>query len=112
MIYLASPYSHPDPEVMEARFDEICRIAGYLMGQGEVVFSPISHTHPIAVRSTLPRGWDYWERVDREFILASAKLVVAMIDGWRESIGVQAEISIAKDHGIPIEYLRVDGAPN
>ena len=31
MIYLASPYSHPDRTVEAIRFGEVCRIAGVLM---------------------------------------------------------------------------------
>jgi hypothetical protein len=30
VIYLASPYSDPDPAVMEQRFDAVCRKAGEL----------------------------------------------------------------------------------
>ncbi len=105
MIYLASPYSHQDLSVMEARWKQVCVIAGRLMNEGHVVFSPIAHTHPIADHCALPRGWDYWERFDREFIQASDKLVVAMMDGWKESKGVQAEILIAQELGKPVDYL-------
>lgn len=108
MIYLASPYSHPDHAVEERRFAEVCKIAGGLMASGLVVFCPIAHTHPIAVRCELPRGWDYWKRFDREFIAASSKVIVAMMDGWRESRGVTAEIAIAAELGIPVEYLEVE----
>lgn len=105
MIYLATPYSHPEPAVMEQRFQDACRIAGLLMAQGEVVFSPIAHTHPIAVQCTLPRGWDYWERFDRDFIAACSKVLVARMDGWEQSKGVAAEIAIAKELGKPVEYI-------
>jgi hypothetical protein len=39
VIYLATCYSHPSPDVMEQRFDAACRIAGALMAQGEVVYA-------------------------------------------------------------------------
>jgi hypothetical protein len=55
MIYLASPYSHPDPAVREARFREACRAAAKLMRLGQPAFSPIVHGHPIAVYG-LPNG--------------------------------------------------------
>lgn len=107
MIYLASPYSHPDHAVEERRFEEVCKIGGGLMAKGLVIFCPIAHTHPIAVRCELPRGWDYWKQFDHEFIAASSKVIVAMMDGWRESRGVTAEIAIAHELGIPVEYLEV-----
>lgn len=28
-----------------------------------------------------------------------------MLEGWRESVGVAAEIGIAVDLGLPVEYL-------
>ena len=105
MIYLASPYTHEDPSVMEQRFDAACRAAGKLMAQGYVVFSPIAHTHPIAVRCELPRGWDYWERFDRQFIEACQKVLVLRIDGWHTSKGVAAEVKLAESRGIPVDYI-------
>lgn len=106
-LYLASPYSHPDKEVMEQRFSDVCVIAGRLMASGLVVYCPIASTHPIAVRCDLPRDWDYWKQFDREFIAASSKVIVAMMDGWTVSRGVAAEIAIAHELGIPVEYLEV-----
>jgi hypothetical protein len=34
-----------------------------------------------------------------------------MIDGWRESVGVQAEIQIAGECGKPVRYLAPDWSP-
>lgn len=107
MIYLASPYSHPDPKVQHQRFLKVCAIAGGLMAKGEIVFSPIAHSHSIACQSELPGNWEFWETFDLEFIIRSSKVVVAMMDGWRESKGVAAEIAIAAELDIPVEYLEV-----
>ena len=105
MIYLATPYSHSDPAVMEARFDQACRISGKLMAAGEIVFSPIAHTHPIAVRCELPRGWDYWQRYDREMILRASRVLVVKMDGWDTSKGIAGEIEIARECGVPVKYM-------
>ncbi len=32
-----------------------------------------------------------------------------MLDGWRESVGVQAEIAIARELGKPVTFLSVNG---
>ena len=105
MIYLATPYSHTDAEVMERRFVRACEIAGRLMAAGEIVFCPIAHTHPIAVHCELPRGWDYWQRYDREMIARASKVVVVKMDGWQESRGIAGEIAIAGELGIPVEFI-------
>jgi len=105
LVYLACPYSHPDPSVREARFHASNRAAAQLMGHGVIVFAPISHTHPIAMDGDLPKGWDFWERYDRAVLSCCWKVIVLCLPGWRESVGVQAEIKIAGELGIPIEYI-------
>src|SRR6185503_15575740 len=105
LTYLACPYSHPDREVRVARFEAVNRIAGELMRRGLKIFSPISHTHPIAEATDLPLGWDYWHEYDHAFLSASKKLIVLMLDGWRELTGVTGEIEIARNLGIEIEYM-------
>lgn len=105
LTYLAVPYSHHDPSVRRDRFRAANQAAGMLMSGGHIVFSPISHTHPIADECALPTGWDYWGAFDRAYLSVSARVVVLMIDGWRESVGVSAEITIANEMGIPVEYL-------
>lgn len=105
LIYLASPYSHPDPTVMLERFDTICCVAAKLMGEGIHLYCPIAHTHPIAVKGSLPRGWEFWEQYDRKLLAACQALWVVTMDGWRESKGVNAEIKIAGELGLPIKYI-------
>jgi hypothetical protein len=105
LIYLATPYSHPDAEVREHRFREVNRVAADLMRDGLHVFSPISHTHPIAVAGDLPKDWEFWQAYDRTVLSACSKVMVLMQDGWRESTGVQAEIEIAREMGLPVEFI-------
>jgi hypothetical protein len=108
MIYLITPYSDPDPKVVEARYEMACRVAGRLMREGSIVFSTIAHSHPIACFSALPRDWAYWERFCTEFITAAEKVVVVKAPGWETSVGVQAEIKIAEKLGKTIEYLEAE----
>lgn len=111
LIYLATPYSHPDKAVMERRFNEAAAIAAKLMGDGHFVFCPITHTHPIAVHGELPRGWDFWERYDRIMLTACTKVIVAKMDGWGQSKGIAGELRIAAELGLPIEYLALPPVP-
>ncbi len=105
LIYLATPYSDPDPKVRQRRFDVVNRVAADLMRDGDHIFSPISHTHPIALAGDLPKGWEFWQGYDRAILAACSKMIVLMQSGWRESVGVSAEIRLAEEMGLPIEYI-------
>jgi hypothetical protein len=105
LIYLASPYTHPSPAVRAARFDAACLAAARLIAGGDMVFSPIAHTHPILVRGRLPSGWDYWERFDRRMIAASDEVAVLTLEGWEKSTGIRAEIQITSELGKPVWFL-------
>lgn len=105
LTYPAVPYSHPDYDVRVSRFIAANKAAGFLMRRGDIVFSPISHTHPIAEECELPKGWEFWSAFDRAYIGMAKLVVVLCIEGWRESIGVSAEIAIANEMGVPVEYM-------
>lgn len=105
LTYLAVPYSHKDPQIREYRFKEANRAAGKLINDGHYVFSPISHTHPIAMISELPKGWEYWKTFDEIYLNSSHTLIVLTLDGWKESIGVTAEINLAKELSLIIYYM-------
>lgn len=104
MIYLASPYTHPDPAVREERFQQACRAAAALVNAGHVVFAPIVHSHPIAAYG-LPTTWAFWRQQDQAFLERCDELVVLMLDGWRQSAGVQGEIGLAQELGKPTRFL-------
>ena len=105
MIYLAIPYTG----IEETSFKVATAITGELMKRGEHVYSPITHSHEVARVTKLPTEWAYWEKVDREFISRCDELFVVCIDGWEESTGVQAEIEIAAEFGLPVRFLLATG---
>jgi hypothetical protein len=105
VIYLASPYSHPDPNVRAQRFETACQAAAMLIAGGEFVFCPVAHAHPIAAHGQLPTTWQYWDRLDRRLLAGCYEVYVLTLDGWRESEGVQAELAHAEKLGMPIRYL-------
>jgi hypothetical protein len=108
LCYLASPFTHTDPLVRQTRFEAACRAAAALIAQGKIVFSPISHSHGICAYG-IPHDWQFWQQLDRRYLAACDEVVVLMLDGWRESIGVQAEISAARELGKPVTFLAVSG---
>lgn len=111
LIYLACPYSYKDSDpakvlaVKEERFQAVNKVGARLMAEGKYIFSPISHTHPIAMAGSLPGGWDYWEGYDRRMLVCCDRIIVLKLPGWEQSTGVQAEIKIGAELGLPVEYI-------
>jgi len=104
MIYLASPYSHTDQAIEIQRFDAVCQAAATLMMRGVNIFSPIAHSHAIA-RFGLPTDWAYWQHYDRAFIAWCDELWVLTLPGWKQSVGVLAEVRIAEEAGKPVRLI-------
>ena len=110
LTYLCSPYASPDPEVRKLRFDTVNRVAGILIAHGLMIFSPLSHSMPIAAADPgVPRGFWFWRDFDLHIINLSKEVIVLTLDGWRESEGVTAEIKYARDVGIPVKFVDENG---
>jgi len=109
LIYLACPYSHDDPKTMQFRFIWANRAAYYLMRQGYVVFSPLSHSVPIE-KEVAAQGqkntWSFWKMQDFPMIRVCDEFWIFMLDGWEESEGIQDELeSVALPRRMPVKYL-------
>ncbi len=105
MIYLATPYSHADPAIREERFLAVNKVAARLMQAGHLVFSPISHGHPIQAAGDLPTDWGYWQRYCEKMLSVCTSLVIVKLDGWKESVGVAAEFELAKKFGLLTVFI-------
>jgi hypothetical protein len=111
LYYLASPYTHKDPKVMKKRADIVTKAAVDLLRQDVYVFAPIAYNAPWE-RHDLPGDWTFWEPFDKAFVERMDAVVVLTIDGWKESVGVTAEIEFAKEKNIPVKYLSLEQISN
>lgn len=105
MIYLASPYSHKDKEIMENRFKSVCAACAILTKNGKLVYSPIAHWHTIAVAHDLPRDFLFWSKSNFSMIRRCEELYVLCLKGWNRSLGVSAEIEFAKSAFMEVRYI-------
>jgi hypothetical protein len=92
-IYLATAYSHPDPKVREQRFLRANRIASHLIEKGYIVYSPISHSHPIAECMNNHNDKSVWLRQCIAFIEWADCMYIINCPENRQSEGVQMEIN-------------------
>jgi hypothetical protein len=105
LVYVAGPYSHDNLDVMRERFRALNRYSAYLMKQGYVPFSPISHSHPIAVQEDVPTNWEFWKQQDERFLDVMDVLHVFQMYGWENSTGVSAEREYWKKIGNTVDDI-------
>jgi hypothetical protein len=104
LIYLASPYSHPDPAVRNARYEAVARYTILAIREGFVIFSPIVYGHQLALTGDLPTDAEWWRSFNETVIAACDSMIVLQIDGWQESLGVKMEIEFAASRNIPVVF--------
>lgn len=108
LIYLATPYSRY-PAGIYAAFADASRLAAALLVAGHKVYSPIAHTHPLAIHGKLdPLDLSIWLPFDEAMMERADLLVVAHMEGWDESKGVAHEIGVFRAAGKPIYDLDPD----
>ena len=106
--YLATPYSKY-PEGIEAAFRDACRVTARLIRAGVPVFSPIAHTHPVAVYGDIdPLDHSIWLPADAPMMKGAWGLIVAHLDSWATSYGIKVEIEEFAKAGKPICHLEED----
>lgn len=103
LCYLATPYSKYKGGNLDLAFQEAAALAAALLIEGVKVYSPIAHTHPLAVYSHLdPLDHSIWLPFDEAMMEAADALIVAHMEGWAESFGVAHEIKKFQADGKPI----------
>lgn len=102
--YLASPFSHPEPWVMQDRYKEVLRAHVKLLMDGHIVFCPIVHTYYPSKMMGKVVDHDFWINQDIPILRASKRLIVLMLDGWKFSKGVASEVSVAVKEKIEVVY--------
>lgn len=107
--YLASPYSHPDPEVRLYRAKTATSAWLWLLQKGLVVYPPITAGvgAGLILGQDLPPEYAAWRAQDRGMIASSDYVLVLAMPGWETSVGVADELAYAQSLGLPIYYIHV-----
>lgn len=105
LIYVGSPYTKY-PAGIETAFADVCSLMGALLRQGLKAYSPIAHTHPIAVYGRInPLDHQFWLAYDAAMMAKSDAMIVAMMDGWEISYGIRHEIEAFQTANKPVFFL-------
>ena len=107
LIYLASPYQHEDRNIMIDRFETVRAITAQLISEQDHVipYSPIVYTHDLSDYVDADFDWRDW---DIHILEKCDVMVVLMMDGWKESKGVQKEIAYCEKVKKQTIYVGID----
>lgn len=113
MIYVSSPYSHPDIGVRTARFEAACAYTLDLMKRGEMVYSPIAYSHQFEAYLGFMEGHKYWMPFDLRMLGQCSEMHVLKLLGWQNSVGVRLETEHCATLRIPVKFIDcTQGADN
>jgi hypothetical protein len=108
LIYLAAPYSDPDPEVVKDRMERFYATHAMLLARGDVTVSPLLN-HQVVGRHTIKGDWAFWRRYSETLLARCDEMWVVTLPGHETSPGVLGEIDFARSRAIPVIYI--DEAP-
>lgn len=107
LVYLATPYSKWAGGIEDA-FQQAAAVAASFLKAGVKVYSPIVHTHPIAVYGGLdPLDHSVWLPFDATMMDFAEALAVAKMAGWEQSVGIRHEIDVFTKAGKPVYYVDI-----
>jgi hypothetical protein len=108
MIYVAIPYGNPDNKIVIDRVVKASTYCARLLATGRPCISAIVYGDPLVryYEKDMKADWEAWKDLCTTLICASEEFHVLMVDGWKESKGVQAEIDLADELGLPITYIK------
>lgn len=112
LVYLAVPYTHYDEDVRHERFRLVTEVSGILAALRVSNLSPITQSHVQSMFVEIGTTWEVWKLIDTIFLNNCDELWVLTLPGWQESVGVQAEIKIAKRLKLPVRFIDYDEETN
>ncbi len=115
VIYLASPYNHPEERVEKRRFKHVCLAAAHLINDGFPIYSPIAMSHPIhtyakghrckRIANLHKKSPKFWYDFDEGMMSRCSQLIILPLDGWRKSKGIAIEYTYFVENELPWTLL-------
>lgn len=105
MIYLASPYSHPEERIRIRRYLLTREFVWHHLQLGVSLFSPIVYAHQFARDFSAPIDAASWQFFNDDVLELCNAMWILTLPEWDKSVGVNAEIAYAIRMGIPYSFV-------
>lgn len=106
--FIATPYSkHPDG--LDAAFLAACKARGLLLQHHIPCYSPIAHSHPVAMACGLdPRDLSIWLPAEKPIRAGACGVIMLREVSWDTSEGMKIEWDEFKEAGKPVVWMDPD----
>lgn len=109
--YISTPYSKFKGGLEQAFYLAV-RARGLLIKAGVPAFSPIIHSHPVAMACHIdPHDHSIWLPAEAPIMVNAKGLIMVMAEGWLESYGMAEEKKFFEAAGKPIIYMTPGEVP-
>lgn len=108
LIYLASPYTHPNKLIEALRWRQVEEATAILLKRDVLVFSPIVHCHSLATTYNMPGNFKFWQDYCLDMLTRCDEMWILQLDSWEKSAGITAEREYARINHKPIRYISRD----
>lgn len=103
--YVSTPYSRY-PGGIENAFQDAAELTGRLIKAGVRAYSPIAHTHPIAMHGNIdPLDHNIWLPFDEAMMAVCDGIIVAQLPGWDQSYGINYEVDVFERAEKPVRFI-------
>ena len=107
-IYLATPITHSNSKISQARFATAMLASRRLIKLHHPIICPATFVAPLVGA----RAADYWYEYTARLLYLCNELWVLPQPGWDTSKGVRSEIRIARKMKLPVRVLKLAKAPS
>ena len=109
LYYLASPYSHKSEVVRQLRKLVVDAVGSKLVEKGIHIFGPVTESACYSrMNPKIDGAWAYWKDHDLWMLDKCDAMLVLTINGWGQSVGVNAEIEYAKASGKDVIFIHLE----
>lgn len=105
IIFISSPYSHPDDAIRNENYVKVCKYVADLTSKGHIAISPIVYGHTLLNFKEMPSDWDFWQNFCISLLDKCDEMIIYKMEGWGRSRGIAKEIEYAKSKNIPINFV-------
>jgi len=107
LLYIAHPYYHDNPMVMLERYEAVCEACYLMLSSGYKPVSTVMMWHPVKKKFNLEFCEPMIMQTCLCLLITCDMLVVLTLPGWKESKGVQEEVTWARELKLPVRYVSV-----